>query len=255
MADAMRRDSMVTVVVNCDDGVPRFSRVNILKMAMELRTTDAPFDKWKNEDQATVKTYIETYGKARDFVDEDLSLEAEAKAVIREEGSDSEDEVVSAKEVARAQKAKEKDDELASKRAEEIAMLRKRLDESTYLVLPGNIVHMYRDNGMCALRSLLLLYLFFYFALYEGILATSHVDHRFSTFRDIKLFQGLGEDHAMHNYRLSIADAIRWRGLDERPYEGKSDGVRRPPEWQVLCYWIVSAAFGRSLLYCLTGYV
>ena len=148
VADAMRRDAMVTVVVNCDDGVPRFSRVNILKMAMELRTTDAPFEKWKNEDQATVTRYLETYGKARDFVDEDaLSLEAEAKAVIKEEGSDSEDEVVTAKEMTRARKAKVKADELASKRAEEIAMLRKRLDESTYLVLPGNIVHMYRDNG------------------------------------------------------------------------------------------------------------
>jgi hypothetical protein len=27
----------------------------------------------------------------------------------------------------------------------------------------------------------------------------------------VKLFQDIGEDHAMHNYRLSLGDVIRWR--------------------------------------------
>lgn len=47
----------------------------------------------------------------------------------------------------------------------------------------------------------------------------------------IKLFQGLGEDHSMHNYRLSISDAMRWRNLISTS-STEVDAVRRPPEWQ-----------------------
>jgi hypothetical protein len=32
----MRRDGVVITVVNCDDGVPRFSRVNVLKIGVEV---------------------------------------------------------------------------------------------------------------------------------------------------------------------------------------------------------------------------
>jgi hypothetical protein len=66
--------------------------------------------------------------------------------------------------LAKAQKAKAREDESAARRVEEIALLRTRLVDSTVLVLPGDVVHMYRDNG---------------------ILAASHCDHRFPTFREV----------------------------------------------------------------------
>ena len=37
VADSMREDGLAVVVVNCDDGVPRLSRVNVLKLAIEVR--------------------------------------------------------------------------------------------------------------------------------------------------------------------------------------------------------------------------
>ena len=121
----------------------------------ELRTTDAPSEVWKKEDQATVKRYVETYGKARDFVDdddEDALLKAEGKPMnakyLEEEHSDEENAIVSINDAKRAQKKKDREDEKASKRADEMALLRKRLDESAILVIPGNIVHFYRDNGL-----------------------------------------------------------------------------------------------------------
>lgn len=122
-----------------------------------MRTTDAPTDEWKQDDQATVKHYLETYGKARDFVEDteiQLSVVADGKgqsstAMFKEERNSEGEEMkgMSEKEMEKVRKAKIKEDELASKRVEEIAMLRKRLDESIVLVLPGDIVHMYRDNG------------------------------------------------------------------------------------------------------------
>ncbi len=51
----MTADGVIVAVVNCDDGVPRLSRLNTLRLALELRSTDAPVDKWKGEDQASVK--------------------------------------------------------------------------------------------------------------------------------------------------------------------------------------------------------
>lgn len=67
IADAMRADEMVVVVVNCDDVVPRLSRLNTLKMAVELRSTDAPIQKWKAEDMVSYERYAKSYGKAQEF--------------------------------------------------------------------------------------------------------------------------------------------------------------------------------------------
>lgn len=57
----MAADGLVAVVVNCDDGVPRLSRSNTLRLAIELRTSadkSGPAEKWKLEDQAAVKRCV-----------------------------------------------------------------------------------------------------------------------------------------------------------------------------------------------------
>ena len=75
-----------------------------------------------------------------------------------------------------------------------------------------------------------------------GILVASHCDYRFLQFNEIKLYLNMVDDHSMHNYRLSIGDAVRWRGLRVQTEE-KSDAARQPPEWQVirLLVWILQS--------------
>jgi hypothetical protein len=57
----MAADGLAVVVVNCDDGVPRLSRVSTLRLAIELRESadkNGTAEKWKAEDQASVKRSI-----------------------------------------------------------------------------------------------------------------------------------------------------------------------------------------------------
>lgn len=68
-----------------------------------------------------------------------------------------------------------------------------------------------------------------------GILSASLVDHQFAAFRELKLYMGLAEDHAMHRYRLSLGDAIRWQERIASTSEKTSAEpvLASPPEWQV----------------------
>ena len=68
-------------------------------------------------------------------------------------------------------------------------------------------------------------------ALFEsGIHVAAHCDHRFAPLRNIKLFQSIVEDHTIHNYRISIGNALRSATIGAVG-RVRSD-ISAPPAWQ-----------------------
>ena len=83
-------------------------------------------------------------------------------------------------------------------------------EETNNLYIPGNIIHLYTDNG---------------------VYRAAACDFNFESFGEMKLYQNMISDHSMRNYRENIRSALHLaQKTDARFKNGLKSLV---PEWQV----------------------
>eukprot|EP00603_Paraphysomonas_imperforata_P006995 CAMPEP_0114424922 /NCGR_PEP_ID=MMETSP0103-20121206/6954_1 /TAXON_ID=37642 ORGANISM="Paraphysomonas imperforata, Strain PA2" /NCGR_SAMPLE_ID=MMETSP0103 /ASSEMBLY_ACC=CAM_ASM_000201 /LENGTH=672 /DNA_ID=CAMNT_0001593711 /DNA_START=38 /DNA_END=2053 /DNA_ORIENTATION=+ len=82
IGDAILTDNLMVSVVHCDDIVPRLSRPNIQKLAIDVNNYAAEATKYQQEDTKTFEEYAKNYGLAGDMGDVDEEEGGQKRAEI-----------------------------------------------------------------------------------------------------------------------------------------------------------------------------